>query len=180
MFRFDFTEGQWGTSACGNILPFICKRENKAVTVINPLPGLPTTGNCPKNYFKLGSKCFILKGVQDNERKNWIDARDDCQKQSGGTLATISNYGEQGGLWRKQLSLHQRHIPEVAGSSAGPNSMALLTVSTESALAEVGNSVLTASIFHGLAENFGFCACVLHVTRHSTLTRLAQKFGACT
>ncbi|XP_071789141.1 macrophage mannose receptor 1-like [Asterias amurensis] len=88
-------EGQWGTSACGNILPFICKRENKAVTVIDPLPGLPTTGNCPKDYFKLGSKCFILKGVEDGERKNWIDARDDCQKQSGGTLATISNYGEQ-------------------------------------------------------------------------------------
>ena len=63
---------------------------------------------------------------------------------------------------------------------AGPNFMALLTVSTESALTEAGNSVLTASVFHGLAANFGFCACVLHVTRHSTLTRLAQKFGACT
>ena len=35
--------------------------------------------------------------------------------------------------------------------------------------------MLTASVFHGLAANFGFCACVLHVSRHSTLTRLAQK-----
>ena len=60
----------------------------------------------------------------------------------------------------------------------GPNFMALLIASTESTLTETGNSVLTASVFHGL--NFGFCACVLHVTRHSTLTRLAQKFGACT
>ena len=33
--------------------------------------------------------------------------------------------------------------------------MALLTASTESALTEVGNSVLTASVFHGLAVNFG-------------------------
>ena len=62
----------------------------------------------------------------------------------------------------------------------GPNFMALLTISTESALTEAENSMLTASIFQGLAANLGFCACVLHVTRHSTLTRLAQKFGACT
>ena len=60
----------------------------------------------------------------------------------------------------------------------GPNFMALLIVSTESAITEPGNSVLTASVFYGLAANFGFC--VLHITRHSTLTRLAEKFGACT
>ena len=52
--------------------------------------------------------------------------------------------------------------------------MAWLTVSTESTLTEAGNYVLTASVFHGLAANFGF-----NITRHSTLTRLAQKFGAC-
>ena len=65
-------------------------------------------------------------------------------------------------------------------TAPGPNFMALLTVSTEFALTEAGNSMLTASVFHGLAANFGFCACVLHVTKHSTLTRLAQKFGAYT
>ena len=43
----------------------------------------------------------------------------------------------------------------------GPNFMALLTVSTESAHTEAGNSVLMASIFHGLAANLCFCACVL-------------------
>ena len=74
--------------------------------------------------------------------------------------------------WKKNtLVAHQR---------TGPKFMALLTVSKESALTEAGNSVLMASVFHRLAANFGFCACVLHVTRHSTLTRLAQKFGACT
>ena len=31
-----------------------------------------------------------------------------------------------------------------------------------------------------VSGDFGFCACVLHVTRHSVLTRLAQKFSACT
>ena len=47
---------------------------------------------------------------------------------------------------------------------ACPNFMALLTLSTESALTEAQNYVLTASVFHGLAANFCFCACVLHVT----------------
>ena len=60
-----------------------------------------------------------------------------------------------------------------------PNIMALLTVGTESALTEAGNAVLTASVFHGLAASFDFCACELHVIRHSMLTRLAQKLGAC-
>ncbi len=61
----------------------------------------------------------------------------------------------------------------------GPDFMALLTVSKESALTEAGNSTLTSSVFHGLAGNFCLCACELHVTRHSFLTQLAQKFGAC-
>ena len=50
----------------------------------------------------------------------------------------------------------------------------------ESALAEAGNSVLTPSVLHWLAGNFGLCGWVLHVyTRHSTTTQLAQKFGTC-
>ncbi len=57
--------------------------------------------------------------------------------------------------------------------------MALLTKSKESTLTETENSVLTSSIFQGLAENLGLCACVLHVTRHSSLTQMAQKFDAC-
>ena len=52
--------------------------------------------------------------------------------------------------------------------------MALLTVSTESALTEAEDSVLTASVFIGLVANLGFCACVLDVTRHSTVTRLCK------
>ena len=52
-------------------------------------------------------------------------------------------------------------------SPPGPSFMALLTVSTESALTEAGNSVLSASVFHGLAANFGFCAWVLPVYKAS-------------
>ena len=56
----------------------------------------------------------------------------------------------------------------------------VLTEAGNSVLTEAGNSVLTASVFHRLAANFAFCTCVLRVTRHSTLTRLAQKLSACT
>ena len=70
-----------------------------------------------------------------------------------------------------------RDNPELASScyffceasGQGPHFMALLTVKTKLALTEAGNSVLTASVFHGLAANFCFCPCVLHVTRHSML-----------
>ena len=54
--------------------------------------------------------------------------------------------------------------------SPRPNFMALLTVSTESALTKAGSSVPTARVFHRLAANFCFCVCVLSVPR------LAQKF----
>ena len=67
----------------------------------------------------------------------------------------------------------------VGSLQSGPSFMALLTVSTKSTLTKAGNSVRPASIFHGLAENICFCACLLNITRHSMLTRLSQKFGAC-
>ena len=60
-----------------------------------------------------------------------------------------------------------------------PTFMGLLTISEESALAEAGNSARTASVFHGLAGNLHLCLCELHVTKHSLLTLLAQKFGGC-
>ena len=88
----------------------------------------------------------------------------------------------------KQMSGATMQIPcdphtKVLIRGSGPNFMALLTVNTELALTDAGNSVLTASMFHRLAPNFGFCTCVIHVTRHSMAfysLRLAQKFGACT
>ena len=57
--------------------------------------------------------------------------------------------------------------------------MALLTVSAESALTEAGNYVLTASVFHELAANFGFCACVLRVKAFYAY-KASAEIGACT
>ena len=55
--------------------------------------------------------------------------------------------------------------------------MALLTVSKESVFVEAGNYALTSSVFYRLAGIFGLLACVLHVTRHSTLTQLVQNWA---
>ena len=79
--------------------------------------------------------------------------------------------------WQKETLCPSSQIPSLYlhVHVAGPNFMALLTVSTESALTEAGYFVLTGSVFHRLVANFGFCACVLHVTWHSTLTRLAKE-----
>ena len=77
--------------------------------------------------------------------------------------------------WARSVVCGQYH-----GKTSGPNFIAPRTVSTESALTEAGNSPLTASVFHRLVTNFGFCACVLRITRHSALTRLQQKFSGCT
>ena len=51
--------------------------------------------------------------------------------------------------------------------------MALLTISKESALVEARISALIR--LHRLVGKFGLCPCELHVTRHSSLTRLAQN-----
>ena len=51
----------------------------------------------------------------------------------------------------------------------GPNFMVLLTISEELALAVAKDSVLTVDVFHGLARNFGVCACVFCITTDSVL-----------
>ena len=64
--------------------------------------------------------------------------------------------------------------------NAGPNFMALLTVSVgeESVLAVAENSVLIVGIFHGLAGNFGFCTCIFCLTKDSVLIAFARNFCA--
>ena len=50
----------------------------------------------------------------------------------------------------------------------GPKFMALLTLSSESALTKAGNSTLTLSKFHGVAGN-AWCMCAFHFSRDSLL-----------
>ncbi|XP_038077127.1 macrophage mannose receptor 1-like [Patiria miniata] len=89
--------GEWGRSACGNLLKFVCKREESSTTPLSPLPGYPDSGECPKDYFRLDNMCFNLRGTDESQRLGWIDARDACKTPSvaGTTLATVSNPGQQ-------------------------------------------------------------------------------------
>ncbi|XP_038061749.1 macrophage mannose receptor 1-like [Patiria miniata] len=89
--------GEWGRSACGNSLKFVCKRNEISTIPLQPLPGYPTTGECPQDYFRLDNMCFSLRGRDESQRKGWIHARDDCKTASvaGTTLATVSNPGQQ-------------------------------------------------------------------------------------
>lgn len=81
--------------------------------------------------------------------------------------------------WDVNLEL-QRFLTGTAPPwQPGPSFMALLTVSKESTLTKTGNSALTTSVFHKLAGNFCLCTCLLHATRQSSLTQLAQEFDAC-
>ena len=94
-------DGVWGTSACGNAQPFICKRKNLIGAnpkPLAPLPGYPTEGSCPENFFKLGNMCYRFKGGEGKD-KSWLDARDDCRNEFSGTLATVTNPGQQGEDW---------------------------------------------------------------------------------
>ncbi len=70
-------------------------------------------------------------------------------------------------------------LTDVHCNRTGTNFMALLTVSKESALTE--NRDFRAYVKHitRLAGNFCLCVWLLHFTRHSSRTHLAQKFGAC-
>ncbi len=57
----------------------------------------------------------------------------------------------------------------------GPNFMALLTLCKESVLTEADVKHISR-----ISRKFVLVPCILHVTRHSSLTQLAQKFYACT
>ena len=62
--------------------------------------------------------------------------------------------------------------------STGPNFMESVSVSRESALMVIENPVPTVGVFHGLARNFSFCACVFCVTKDSVLITEVRNFCA--
>ena len=67
---------------------------------------------------------------------------------------------------QRKVHVHAGWRP-VSGVIHEPRSV---TSDVQATLTAAGNFVLTPIIlFHGLAGNFGHCACVLHVSRYSTL-----------
>ena len=46
-----------------------------------------------KSFLEVGIHCVRIFGVEDEDQKNWQDARNDCE-QRGGDLASIHSSGK--------------------------------------------------------------------------------------
>ncbi|XP_010742418.3 macrophage mannose receptor 1 [Larimichthys crocea] len=84
--------GYWNDINCGMELPSICKRSSNFVnTTMAPTP-IPS-GGCGPEWLAFQGKCYRIVD-NDNDKKNWQDARSYCVNQ-GGNLVSILNEKEQ-------------------------------------------------------------------------------------
>lgn len=94
------TSGLWNDVNCGYPHPFICERHNSSINATSAPTAASVPGGCPELWFLFENKCYKLFGFKEEEKKNWHDARTDCQRL-GGNLATISNQRVQAFLTSK-------------------------------------------------------------------------------
>nr|XP_028607052.1 macrophage mannose receptor 1-like isoform X1 [Podarcis muralis]XP_028607053.1 macrophage mannose receptor 1-like isoform X1 [Podarcis muralis] len=86
--------GLWYDINCGTKNRFICERHNSSVRS-TPAPTTPApVGGCADGWLFFDKKCFQFFGLNEEERKNWSDARTAC-RNLGGNLATIPNKATQ-------------------------------------------------------------------------------------
>ncbi|XP_053215421.1 macrophage mannose receptor 1-like [Podarcis raffonei] len=82
--------GLWYDTNCGTANKFICERHNSSVrSTVAPTMPVPV-GACADGWLFFNNKCFQLFGFNEEDRKNWSDARTACKKQ-GGNLASITS-----------------------------------------------------------------------------------------
>uniref|UniRef100_A0A670JGG9 C-type lectin domain-containing protein n=1 Tax=Podarcis muralis TaxID=64176 RepID=A0A670JGG9_PODMU len=85
-----YSTGLWNDINCGAENRFICERDKSSVrSAAAPTTPAPV-GGCADGWLFFDKKCFKLLGLNEEERKNWHEARLDC-KESGGNLASIPN-----------------------------------------------------------------------------------------
>ncbi|XP_053215449.1 macrophage mannose receptor 1-like [Podarcis raffonei] len=85
-----YRTGLWNDINCGAETRFICERDKSSVrSAAAPTTPAPV-GGCADGWLFFDKKCFKLLGLNEEERKNWHEARLDC-KESGGNLASIPN-----------------------------------------------------------------------------------------
>ncbi|XP_062977189.1 macrophage mannose receptor 1-like [Elgaria multicarinata webbii] len=86
--------GSWNDVNCGTETSFICERHNSSVrSTVAPTSPAPQ-GGCNEGWLLFDNKCFQIFGFNENERKNWTDARADCRSR-GGNLASIPSKAVQ-------------------------------------------------------------------------------------
>ena len=54
--------------------------------------GPPSNGTCPPHYELLGDDCYFVSYV----KLSWQEAREACQRESGGDLMSVHSPYEQG------------------------------------------------------------------------------------
>uniref|UniRef100_F6Y2F6 Macrophage mannose receptor 1 n=1 Tax=Monodelphis domestica TaxID=13616 RepID=F6Y2F6_MONDO len=88
------SSGSWNDINCGYPNAFICQRHNSSINATaSPTPALPL-GGCRGGWKLFENKCYRFFGFKEDERKNWQNARKDCQS-SGGNLVSIHSAKEQ-------------------------------------------------------------------------------------
>ncbi|XP_026542182.1 macrophage mannose receptor 1-like isoform X2 [Notechis scutatus] len=86
------TTGLWNDINCGYPSSFICERHNNSINAtIAPTPP-SIKGGCPESWLLFENKCYKFFGFNQEDQKNWKNARKDCQKEEfGGNLVAILN-----------------------------------------------------------------------------------------
>ncbi|XP_068942367.1 macrophage mannose receptor 1 isoform X1 [Petaurus breviceps papuanus] len=88
------SSGLWNDINCGFPNNFICQRHNSSINAtVSPTPA-PLPGGCRGGWKFFQNKCYRFFGFKGEERKNWQNARKDCQS-FGGNLASIHSGKEQ-------------------------------------------------------------------------------------
>ncbi|XP_039187396.1 macrophage mannose receptor 1-like isoform X1 [Crotalus tigris] len=84
--------GLWNDINCGYPSSFICERHINSVNVtVAPTP--PSfQGGCAESWLLFENKCYKFFGFNQEDGKNWKNARKACQDyETGGNLVTILN-----------------------------------------------------------------------------------------
>ncbi|XP_022088435.1 uncharacterized protein LOC110978072 [Acanthaster planci] len=85
-----FLKGKWLDTNCGLKARFVCKKNVDGTSPTHP-PTSPPTGGCPTGWMKYNNRCYKMMGLggQQDPKKNWQDAKKECQKTTGANLASI-------------------------------------------------------------------------------------------
>ncbi|XP_042909448.2 macrophage mannose receptor 1 [Parasteatoda tepidariorum] len=93
--NFDKLRGSWKTEHCNRFLGVVCKRGvNASYDFATPEPTPLMPGNCEKEWYRLGNKCYKPYGKKWSQRKSWDEAKIECEKE-GASLASIHSADEQ-------------------------------------------------------------------------------------